>query len=333
MVTLSEVRRDPIVRSRVSIISPIRGLRPKELTFVRHETLNISKCPFCRGNEEMTPPATLVVKYEGGCLKFLRDSLNSTVGDWLVRIVPNKYPIFTRESPNAYGYHEVVIEHPEHNVNIYDMSVEHLRLAFLAVFHRIKELYNDPSIRHAYLFKNFGGGGGASLPHPHMQLVATSTILPSVYEELRYSKAIYGKLGNCPYCKLLEGEVSSPRLIYMNGEFAVITSYAPRNSYEAWILPLKHMSDPLKLSDGETSAFADAFSKLMNAYSKCLGTINLNFWLHMSPKGSKHKSYYHWHLEVLPITTLWGGLEKGGNAYVIASSPEDSANELRESLR
>ncbi len=327
-----DVRRDPIVHSRISIISPIRGLRPKELTVVRHEASNVVGCPFCRGNEDMTPPATLVVKYDGGDLKFLKDDLEARVRDWLIRVVPNKYPIFTKDSSKGYGYHEVVIEHPRHDINIYNMSVEHLRLVLLAAFHRIKELYAEPSVKHAYLFKNYGGGGGASLPHSHMQLVATSITLPSVHEELKHSKALHRRLGECPYCALVRRELKSPRTVYANQGFIVVTSYAPRNPYEAWVLPLKHDPDPLRLSDDEVLALADALSKLMKAYSRCLGNIDFNFWLHISPKGDKHGEYYHWHLEVLPITTLWGGLEKGGNAYVVTLSPEDSAEELRRSI-
>ncbi|MEM4556749.1 MAG: DUF4931 domain-containing protein [Sulfolobales archaeon] len=330
---MGDVRRDPIVYNRISIISPTRGLRPKELTVVRHEVSNSSKCPFCQGNEDMTPPATLVLRYEGGNLKLLRDDPDYRVRDWLIRIVPNKYPIFTKEGSNGYGYHEVVIEHPRHDISIYDMAIEHLGLVFFAVFHRAKELYNDPTIRHVYLFKNFGGGGGASLPHPHMQLVATSVTLPSVIEELKYSKILYAKLGSCPYCELVRREVRSLRLVYMNKEFVVVTSYAPRHPYEAWILPLKHSLDPLELcNEEEILSFADALGKLMIAYKKCLGSVDFNFWLHMSPKGGRYSEYYHWHLEVLPVTTPWGGLEKGGNVYVVTLSPEEAARELRSSL-
>lgn len=328
---MDRIRRDPIVFSRISIISHIRALRPKELTIVKHETPNITKCPFCQGNEDMTPPATLLVRYGDRGLEYLKDNESFRIRDWLVRIIPNKYPIFSRDGLDPYGYHEVVIEHPQHDVNLYNMSLNHLNIFLSAVFRRIKELYNDSTVKHVYIFKNFGSGGGASIAHSHTQLIASSTVLPSVYEEIRYSKLLYSKLKNCPYCELIKREVNSPRLVYKNKSFIVFTSYAPRNSYETWILPLSHASNPFNI-DNEVSFFAEALSKLMSSYRKCLGTVDFNFWLHVSPKGIKCEEFYHWHLEVLPITTLWGGLEKGGNAYVVTSSPEDSAKDLRNCL-
>ncbi|MCS7108697.1 MAG: hypothetical protein RMH77_02340 [Sulfolobales archaeon] len=330
---MGRVRRDPIVLNRMSVISHVRALRPKELTVVKHESPSLPKCPFCQGNEDVTPPATLVVKYGDSGLSFLKDDGDYRIRDWLVRIFPNKYPIFSKDGFNGYGHHEVVVEHPQHDVNPYNMTLGHLIVVLTATLHRIKELHNDPAVKHVYLFKNFGGGGGASITHSHTQLTATSIVLPSVYEEIRYSKLFNSKFRSCPYCELIRKEVRSPRLVYANKHFIVVTSYAPRNSHEVWILPLNHSPRPLDISKEEVTSLADALLKLMRAYNKCLGNIDFNLWLHMSPKADEYNEFYHWHIEVLPATVLWGGLEKGGNVYVVTTSPEDSARELRDCLK
>ena len=329
---MSEVRRDPIVLSRVSVISPMRGLRPKEVTLIRHESPQITTCPFCPGNEFMTPPATLVVKSVDGNITYLREDSDFRVSNWLVRVVPNKYPIFTQSNVEGYGYHEVVIEHPSHTIKLHDIPIKHLTLIIQAIIFRINDLLKDPKILHTYIFKNYGGGGGASLAHPHTQLVATSIITPSVVEELRFSKRLYKRLGKCPYCRLISNEVKSPRLIYMNNSFAIIAPYAPRNPYETMIIPLTHSPTLLEMSNEEITALADVLNKLLTSYNICLGDIDFNFWIHIAPKGIGDE-YYHWHIEFLPTTTLWGGLEKGGNVYVVTTKPEDYSKELREALR
>jgi len=328
---LSEVRRDPIVLSRVSVISPVRGLRPKEVTLIRHESPQVTVCPFCPGNEFMTPPATLVVEGVDGGVKYLEEDPDLRVSNWLVRVVPNKYPIFTQTNGGSYGYHEVIIEHPNHTIKPYDIPINHLSLIIQVIISRINHLFKDPKVVHAYVFKNYGGGGGASLTHPHTQLVATSITIPSVVEELRFSKRLYKRLGECPYCRLIRKEVNSPRLIYMNDSFAVIAPYAPRNPYETMIIPLTHSTTILEMKDEEITALADVLNKLLTSYKVCLGDIDYNFWIHIAPKGIGNE-YYHWHIEFLPMTTLWGGLEKGGNVYVVTTKPEDYSKELKEAI-
>ena len=133
-----EIRYDPIVPTRVSVISKVRRFRPKELTLIRHEATHLIQCPFCPGNEHMTPPATLVIKKEGDMIRYYRDSNDLRVKGWLVRIFPNKYPIFSPYvTTSGYGYHEVVVETPNHSIKPYMMSNGELALVFKAVLTRI----------------------------------------------------------------------------------------------------------------------------------------------------------------------------------------------------
>jgi len=325
-----EVRYDPIVPRRVSVISRVRKFRPKELTLIRHEATYITQCPFCPGNEYMTPPATLVVKIEGDVVRYYSEVNDLRISDWLVRIFPNKYPIFSPYvASSGYGYHEVVVETPNHNAKPYMISDYELALVFKAVLMRINEMFKDPKIRHAILIKNYGGGGGCSLAHPHMQLMGTSFILPNILEEITYSVRYYRKRAECPYCRLVNDEVRSPRVIYSNSDFIVVTAYAPKQPYESWVIPIKHSAAPLGLSDGELLNLANALRQLLLAYSRCVGDVDYNLWLHMAPKSGLGPEY-HWHLEIQPVISIWGGLEKGGGAYVVTVSPEEAASELRK---
>lgn len=319
-----ELRVDPIVPTRVSVISTARRLRPKEITSVRHEARGYSaRCPFCPGNEELTPTATLAIRVVNGGLEYYSESEGTRHRDWAVRVFPNRYPIFTVDSSSGFGYHEVVVETPKHSARPHELSSTEWGLAFTAAFRRVRDYLSDQRVRYVAVIKNHGGGGGASLRHPHMQVMGVSVALPVVLEELRYSATKYRE-GACPYCKLLESELGSARHVYSNDRFAVIAAYAPRQSFEAWILPRRHENMP-PADPGSLLWLGDALSKLFNAYYRVLGELDFNLWTHMMP-GARS---YHWHIEVVPAVPIWGGLEKGYGIYAVSVSPEDAANALR----
>ncbi len=325
-----EVRVDPIIPSRVTIISTIRRYRPKEVTSIKHEVSNYSvKCPFCPGNEDLTPPASLALRLVDGRLELCRESDGYRCSDWIVRIFPNKYPVFSLDAAGGgFGYHEVVVETPKHRTRPHDLTPEEWGLAFAAAFKRVEEFLSDSRIRHAVLIKNYGGGGGASLEHTHMQIMGTSIIPPLILEEIRYSSIKYRNYGECPYCSIISSEINSPRYIYSNDAFVVLAAYAPRQSYEVCIYPLKHESMPMA-EFTYLVKLGDALSRVLRAYLAILPDIDFNFWIHMRPKDCCSE-FYHWHLELMPATPMWGGLEKGYGLHVVTTAPEEAAYDLKK---
>ena len=324
-----EVRRDFIVPTRVTIISKVRKFRPKDFLESKIVEIRKSVCPFCPGNEHMTPPATLIAKIEGNEVKYYRDEGDTRVKGWFVRIFPNKYPaLITSLPPPTYGYHEVIVETPNHDQEAYFLPVEKYALVLRAVFKRIADIIKDPNINHVILIKNYGSRSGASLEHPHMQLFATSFTLPYIMEEIEYCTKHYKSTNICPYCKLISEEKKSPRLIYENEKFIAISARAPRTPYESWILPKFHEDKPLSLDDDSLINLADVLSKVLRAIHGYLNNPSYNIWLHMAPKLS-NELIYHWHIEIAPVLVTWGGFERGSGVYIVPVSPEEAAQELR----
>ncbi|MEM2004570.1 MAG: hypothetical protein QW705_04590 [Zestosphaera sp.] len=318
-----EVRSDAL-SSRVTAISRLRKYRPRDVGSAG------SECPFCPGREYSTPPATLVVKLREGKVAILKDTAGERVKGWSVRIFPNLYPAFSTEGSGLdYGYHEVVVETPEHQTELHSMRCEQLGLALHASFLRLREIYSDNRVVHGLIFRNYGAGGGRSLTHPHTQLVATSFVLPEVMAEVERAEKHYVRSGRCLYCSMIEEEMKSERLIHAGGGFAVIASRAPRTPYEALVVPVTHTPSPLDLQLSDAVELARVLQALMRAYRSVLGDVGYNMWVHLPPKGTGANSY-HWHVEVLPTTSVWGGLEKGGGVYIVDTSPEEAAAELRK---
>ena len=113
---MPELRKDPIL-GRWIIMSQERRKRPTD--FIIEEVRGTGGfCPLCPGNESTTPSEVLAYRYDN------RNEKNSS--NWLVRVVPNKYPALIIEGDlskegeglydrmNGIGAHEVIIETPNH---------------------------------------------------------------------------------------------------------------------------------------------------------------------------------------------------------------------------
>ncbi len=324
---VNEIRID-VFGDHLSIVSTVRRVRPKEFKKPQEFV-----CPFCAGNEELTPPATLVLVKEGGVEKWLRDSDGERVKGWSVRIVPNKFPALTTSPPKprapsyveAYGYHEVVIETPSHVGDVHELSNEQFVDALRATFRRVSEMMGDPRVESVVVIKNRGPRAGASILHAHSQVFALPTVPKRVEREVRVFES-----GSNPLCSYLEKELrSGERVVYRGTHFVAVAYEAPRIGFETWVIPVKHELTPLSIDRDALEELALVLRALSYAVVKTAGFENFNWWIHMAPKSAKD---FHWHIEVAPVSSTWGGLEKGGDAFIVEYSPEEAARILRKGV-
>lgn len=328
---MPELRRDYIVNRWVSIATE-RGRRPKLTGRIEVKKGEVS-CPFCPGNEYLTPPAYLVYVRDGKDVKEVKDGNSDRVKNWIVRCFQNLYPAFTRDTATGmyspwvygdpYGYHEVVVESPNHNDDLWNIGVEQLSLALKAMFKRALDIQDDDKVKYVSIFKNHGVQAGASIAHPHFQIIAV-TLVPDIIAE----EAEKLKEDNCIYCKVAEIERESPRYVLNSKEFIVLAPWASRTPYELLILPVKHMETPLKMGEEDITALAETLTLTFRAFNKLLGNIDFNLWIHHAPKNHD----FHWHIEVVPKTAIWAGLELGIGVFINTLPPEKAAEEFRGAL-
>ena len=241
---MPELRKDPIT-GRWVIISTDRAKRPND--FIRKSVPPPSHgvCPFDYGNEHKTPPEILAYRSSGG-----RDQPG-----WRVRVVPNKFPVLgiegelSREGEGMYdkmngiGAHEVIIETPDHAATLADMPERQIEEVLWAFRERVHDLKKDRRFRYIILFKNHGEAAGASLEHPHCQLIALPVIPKRVKEEVDAGKAFYDLKERCIFCDIIRQEsAAGVRLVMETDRFTVLEPYAPRFPFETWILPKRHES-------------------------------------------------------------------------------------------
>jgi UDPglucose--hexose-1-phosphate uridylyltransferase len=339
---MPQLRKDPIV-GRWVIISTERNLRPTDYTETCGEQADSGKgfCPFCAGNEGKTPSEIYAVRKEG--------TLPNTPG-WQVRVVPNKFPALRIEGElnkkgigvfdfmNGIGAHEVIIETPEHAVQMEDMPVEHLDKVIETYQLRSLDLKKDLRFKYIMLFKNFGREAGASLFHSHTQLIATPVTPKRVKEELSGTRWYYEYKERCIFCDILDEEMErGARIVGVNQNFVLITPYASRFPFELWLLPLRHSADFDTISPNERRDLAELLGVTLKKLSTGLCRPPYNFIFHTAPNRFQHPGYwqtidkdFHWHIEIIPRLTRAGGFEWGTGFYINPTPPEEAARFLRE---
>ncbi|MEE9492307.1 MAG: DUF4931 domain-containing protein [Gammaproteobacteria bacterium] len=350
--SVREIRINPIVPSESVLVSTARGMRPRkeEAPAPRDTRKHVDTCPFCPGNEDKTPPTITT---------FPADE------DWQIRVVENLFPVLGDESKSnnlvfglqqaidGYGRHEVIVDHSQHGIALHEMSTQHLYNLFGMYRDRIAELYDtDPRIQYVLVFKNFGPAAGASIPHTHSQVIAMPVVPENVYNEVTNTRQYYEKHRQCIFCSLIDEALTFEATIYdresgsvrrkvdvgqyvveRGKHFVAIKPFASRYEWELHILPLKHNSDFLSISDEEREDMAQVMQNAMARLDAVIGGAQYNFFLHSLPhtKELKHcDDSYHWHLEICPRTSIPTGFELGSGLFVSTISPEEAAAKLRD---
>jgi UDPglucose--hexose-1-phosphate uridylyltransferase len=330
---MSVLWQDAIV-GRWGFISGERGRRPSDFgpEPVRPK---LTSCAFCAGHEDKTPPEILAARPPG--------SPPNTPG-WSYRVVPNKFPALRIEGEleasaeglfdrmDGIGAHEVIIETPDHLASLATLPLDAVADVLLAYRERVLDLKKDSRFQYVLVFKNHGEAAGASLEHPHSQLIATPIIPIMVAEELTGSAAYYERKERCVWCDIVRQERGDRRrLIQDRDGFVVVAPFAPRFPFETWILPDRHRSAFEESDVDELRSLAGVLQELLVRMNRVLNDPPFNFMLHTAPLHESGVDHFHWHLEVIPKLTRVAGFEWGSGFFINPVAPEDAAAALRES--
>lgn len=339
-VSGSEFRRDPVSGDWILVASA----RAKRLGMKRAHGKKLSAsaehCPFDDPQTAGNDAPLLWLPHP----KKRPTGAEPTLADWWVQIIPNKYPALKphracpeiEESDGSYqqmqgvGFHEIIITR-DHDRRISEMTPEEIETVFYAYQERYRALQREPCIDYILIFHNQGPTAGATLYHPHSQLIALPIIPPDVSRSLEGSRTYYAAHGRCVHCSMLDWEREAKvRLIYENDRFLAIVPFAPRVSYEVRIYPKKHQSR-YEEADAQDRAFlADALRSVLGSIKHTMRDPDYNFFIHTAPAKIAGPDYYHWHIEILPHTSIWAGLELGTGIEVVAIPPEVAAHELKK---
>lgn len=332
----NELRRNPLTGRWVTIASR-RASRPQDYA-VRSLDVEASPrapCPFCPGHEHLTPPALAT---------YLRPD-----GRWLVRIVPNMYPAFLgdgattvhavdgvlHQSVPAAGLHEVMVIGPEHEGDLARLDDERLDTVVAGLADRLRAHAATPEVAYTQVIVNFGREAGASLEHPHAQLLGIPFVPREIDDELlgiaRFASG-RGDEAACLLCSTVDEErAAGDRIVRDEAEAVTIAPFWSGAPYEVLIVPTAHGSRLDAADPGTTRCIAHLVRDGIARLRRVLGDVAYNVVIHTAPH--RLDVHYHWHIHLLPRTSTIAGFEQGTGVLINTVRPEDAAAHLAGAVR
>jgi UDPglucose--hexose-1-phosphate uridylyltransferase len=324
---MSQLRLNPLAGRWVTV-SGERAGRPQAFDprMLPVEGDPARPCPFCPGNEEATPPAL--------------ETYGSS-GQWLVRVVPNLYPAFSgREAlavrnlgpvftqAPAHGIHEVLVLTPEHEASWADLEEDQVGLVMAALRDRIEEHSTAAGVRYSQAIVNHGREAGASIAHPHAQLLG----IPFVPRELADEEAGFARfVGGCVLCTTLEAEVEAGHRTVLEEDSAVVVApFWSGTPYEMLVIPRAHEGHLDQAKPNDLYSVGWSLKIMLERLRGLLGDIAYNLVFHTSPH--RHDTMFHWHVHVFPKLTTKAGFEQGTGVLINIVPPETAAAELRRAV-
>ncbi|HWM20640.1 MAG TPA: galactose-1-phosphate uridylyltransferase [Ilumatobacteraceae bacterium] len=280
-------------------------------------------CPFCPGNEEATPPALEAV---------------DEAGSWSIRIVPNLYPAFDGDdgfavrhlgpvhvAAKASGIHEIFVFSPDHDGGLPDLDDRQASDLMHALQRRFVEHASTRHVRYTQAIVNHGHEAGASLSHPHGQLLGLPFVPGEVLDEER---AFARFVGGCVLCTTVEAETSSgERIIFANDDVVVMCPYWSGSPYELLFVPRRHEQHLQDADDDSLDAMGRALRDATAFLNQALGDIAYNVGFHTAPH--QHGGEFHWHIHLWPNLHTIAGFERGTGVLINVVPPEQAAEVLR----
>ncbi|MFW6137912.1 MAG: DUF4931 domain-containing protein [Spirochaetota bacterium] len=347
---MGEMRQNKITKQWV-IYAPHRKARPHD--FCNHNSLEKDLprfdpcCPFCPGNEKMLPSIIHEIPPIGERHSETTSETNTKsseknkgrgLPEWQTRVVPNKYPALNPEDTSegctsglcrklgGYGYHEVIIESPQHNTDLSKMSEKEIEQVLHTYKHQYSTIMQDPNIICTILFRNHGNRAGASLHHPHSQLIACAVVPGFVRARETESEHYYEENGSCIVCDMLKAETRShQRVLLLNNSFCAIVPFAAEVPFEIWIIPRRHQADFASITEEEISELSPCLKNLLGMLYQKLNDPHYNFIINTCSRFRKEGPQVHWYIQIRPRLTTPAGFEIGSGIHINPSIPEEDA--------
>ncbi|MBI4709114.1 MAG: DUF4931 domain-containing protein [Candidatus Portnoybacteria bacterium] len=322
----SELRFDLVSKDWV-VIATGRARRPESFKNEERKREDVleKECPFCtlKGQEKPT-------------LLLPQDSKN-----WDVAVFPNKYPAFSHGNSlrergigpyqvmDGIGFHEVLVTR-DHKQHMAHFKVEKIKQVIDAYQERYLELMNEELVNYVAIFHNHGKEAGASIAHPHSQIIAMPVTDPDLQRSIHGSRQFFETHGKCVHCTMLEWDLEDKqRIIFENNKFVALAPFASKVAFEVRIYPKEHRAYFERIKEDEKQEMAQAVQIALNKICKGLVDPAYNFFIHTAPCDGKNYDHYHWHLEIMPKTSIWAGFELGTGIQISTIEPEKAAEYLR----
>jgi UDPglucose--hexose-1-phosphate uridylyltransferase len=329
---MTELRQNMATKEWVVIASD-RTKRPDD--YVEAQTPVIPKdqpahdptCPFCPGNEELD----------------LEVARTPSADPWQTRVVYNKYPALSTEGKlsrtfngvhrliTGVGHHEVVIDHPLHNTTLALMTPQDIKAVLETFYERGWSIRSDSRIEQIIYFKNHGERAGASLKHPHSQIIGLPVVPTDIRHRIEEARRYFDDNGECVFCVMMRDELEKKaRLVTQSEHFVAFVLYAAPSPFHTWIVPRQHSVSFLYSQSDQLEDLASILQDVMRRLFIGLQDPAYNLIIRSAPVKEISNDYLHWYVTVVPRVSRTAGFELGSGMFINPSLPEECAAFLRK---
>jgi UDPglucose--hexose-1-phosphate uridylyltransferase len=321
---MSQMRLNPLNGRWVTIVAE-RAKRPSDFALrndLTHNELG-RPCPFCPGNEEETPPALETIEADG---------------TWSMRVIPNLFPAFDGDEgfavrnlgpvfvqAEASGIHEVFVYTPDHDSGLHELDDEHASELMFALKRRFTDHSDVAQVRYTQAIVNHGREAGASIAHPHGQILGLPFVPGEVLDEER---AFTRFAGGCLLCTTIEAELAAAeRVVIQTDDVVVLAPFWSGSPFELLVIPRQHEPHLQDATDVSLASMGVALRGAIRQLNATLGDVAYNLGFHTAPH--QHTGQYHWHAHVWPNLVTQAGFERGTGVMINVVPPEQAADLLR----
>ena len=328
---ISELRQNPSSKDWVAIASR-RVKKPEELIIKNQKRIVVPKknCPFENLQKSGNKSPVLI--------KYLPNKKN-----WFLQIFENKYPAF---QPNhnfitekkvgpykvigGYGYHELLVL-KDHYKLLADYSSKELAIILEALQERYCQIAQDKKIQYISIFHNWGNLAGATVYHPHLQIIAIPVIPSRLKHSLISSYNYWRKNHSCVHCEINNFELKEKKRILIKEKN--VMAFSPFISVEPFairIIPIKHISHFEETPKEIINSIAIVLEKTLKILKKKLNNPDFNLFIHTAPTVEENKyNCYHWHIEIIPKISISAGFELSTGIEITVIDPNEAIKFLK----
>lgn len=295
------------------VIATERRQRPEEFKRTAAAAPAAAPCPFCPGGK-----------------------------DGEVKVLPNKFPVLVTGAPTqkerhplyrslpGEGVHEVIVDSPDHAASLATMPAAQALKVAGVWRERFRESLANEKVALTVLFKNHGAGSGASVTHPHTQLVGSSVVPSHIRHRMDEASRYYDSAGACVFCRMVETELKDGvRVVEENDHFVAFVLYASLSPFHVWVLPKRHTASFGDVNDKELESFAIILQRLARRVQAALGDAPYNFVLQSTPLDRGTTEAFHWYLSLVVRVGGGSGFEMGSGMFTNVVVPEEAAAFLK----
>ena len=242
------------------------------------------------------------------------------------------------EAESESGICKVICYSPNHSLTLPLIEVNDIVEGITLWQKEYTALGSDPNINHVQIFENKGAIMGCSNPHPHGQIWAQRSIPQEVQKKVVRQKSYWDKNNSSLLGDYIQQELNSKeRIVLENESFVALVPYWAVWPFETMIIPKRHVTSVLELSQQEVSDYASLLKALITRYDNLFETsFPYSAGIHQAPTDGKDNSHWHMHMSFYPPLLRSAEVKKFMVGYEMFANPqrditaEQAAQRLRE---